>query len=290
MPTIRIMTVDDAKGWHEYVRHGIPHGVVDPSISIKVIQEVENGQDAIRYLEQCEGEAWPDVILMDIRFKERSQTGLAATKIITARYSVKVLICSQYDDLEYVDQAFQNLASGYFVKNTEEGINDLSQAIVRVWKGEYSVPQRILAKMVTLLTKNPTLLTPREREVANLYVQGKTNKDIADHLNCSVKVVETHITKIRYKLGASSREEVGEKLRARENATDQRRFDLTPLEMQVAKLYAQNRSVEEMADTLKMMLMQTILTDVQRKLNASSSAEVKSCLIEDGLLSRDDIE
>lgn len=287
MNTIRIMVVDDAKLNREYVRFCIAKGQTDPSIALEVIKEVENGQDAIQYLEQCEGKERPDVILMDIRFKEGVRpNGLTATKTITARYpTIKVIIWSQYDELEYVKYAFRNRASGYVLKNSEEGIAELCQVIVRVWKGEYCVTQRIFEHMVTLLTADPTILTPREREVAELYAQGKSDKEIAVCLGVTVKAVETHKTNLRDKLKAKSPEEVREKLADIDSTTDQRLFSLTALELEIAKQYAQNQSVEEMADILKMMLTQTLLTEVQKKLGASSSAEVKSRLIEEGLLS-----
>lgn len=229
MNTIRLMVVDDVKGNREYVKFGISNGRKHPSIAFELVQEVENGEKAIHYLERCEGKERPDVILMDIRFeKQLGLNGLAATKIITARYpTIKVIIWSQYDDLEYVKQAFRNRASGYFLKNAEEGFDDLCQGIVSVWDGRYYVTQRILAQMVTLLTGDPTGLTPREWEGAHLYAQGYTGKDIANRLNISPKTVETHISNVRKKLKATSADEVKKKLEERESTTDQRLFGMT---------------------------------------------------------------
>ena len=222
MNTIRIMVVDDAKLNREYVRFCIAKGQTDPSIALEVIKEVENGQDAIQYLEQCEGKERPDVILMDIRFKEGVRpNGLTATKTITARYpTIKVIIWSQYDELEYVKYAFRNRASGYFLKNGEEGCSDLPEVIYKVWKGQYYVTQRILAQMVTLLTEDPTGLTPREWEVAHLHVQGYSHKEIGDRLDISTRTVESHLGKVRKKWKVESREEIKKKLEERENMMD----------------------------------------------------------------------
>ena len=51
-------------------------------------------------------------------------------------------------------------------------------------------------------------LTAREREVAVLIAQGKTNRAIATELVVSIKTVEAHITRILSKLGFSSRSQI----------------------------------------------------------------------------------
>jgi DNA-binding CsgD family transcriptional regulator len=51
-------------------------------------------------------------------------------------------------------------------------------------------------------------LTPREREVARLVAQGKSNRAIADELVVGVSTVEAHISHIFTKLGFSSRAQI----------------------------------------------------------------------------------
>ncbi len=51
-------------------------------------------------------------------------------------------------------------------------------------------------------------LTEREREVAALIAQGKSNREIADTLVVTVRTVEAHITRILSKLGFRSRTEI----------------------------------------------------------------------------------
>jgi DNA-binding NarL/FixJ family response regulator len=50
-------------------------------------------------------------------------------------------------------------------------------------------------------------LTPREREVLALLVQGKQNKEIAAELVIAERTVKFHISSIFGKLGASNRTE-----------------------------------------------------------------------------------
>ncbi|WP_156322613.1 helix-turn-helix transcriptional regulator [Leucobacter musarum] len=56
-------------------------------------------------------------------------------------------------------------------------------------------------------------LTPRELATARLSVDGLSNKEMAAHLRCSVRTVESHLAQARAKLGASDREELAEIMR-----------------------------------------------------------------------------
>lgn len=51
----------------------------------------------------------------------------------------------------------------------------------------------------------PSLLTPRETEVARLLVEGKTNPEIAAQLFISERTVQSHVANIMAKLGVNSR-------------------------------------------------------------------------------------
>ncbi|HET8845243.1 MAG TPA: LuxR C-terminal-related transcriptional regulator, partial [Ktedonobacteraceae bacterium] len=51
-------------------------------------------------------------------------------------------------------------------------------------------------------------LTTREREVATLIAQGKTNREIADLLVVGNRTVEAHVSGILSRLGFSSRAQI----------------------------------------------------------------------------------
>ena len=56
-------------------------------------------------------------------------------------------------------------------------------------------------------------LSAREQDVANLVLEGKSNKLIASALNISLSTVEFHLKNIYAKLGVASRVELILKLR-----------------------------------------------------------------------------
>jgi non-specific serine/threonine protein kinase len=51
-------------------------------------------------------------------------------------------------------------------------------------------------------------LTRREREVAVLIAQGKSNREIADALIVSKRTIESHIANLMVKLGCTSRAQI----------------------------------------------------------------------------------
>jgi DNA-binding NarL/FixJ family response regulator len=53
-----------------------------------------------------------------------------------------------------------------------------------------------------------SLLTRREREVAQLIAQGKTNRQIAEELVIALRTVDTHVDHILTKFGFTSRTQV----------------------------------------------------------------------------------
>jgi DNA-binding CsgD family transcriptional regulator len=60
----------------------------------------------------------------------------------------------------------------------------------------------------TLRRAVPTGLTTRQTEVAGLVAEGLTNRQIADQLGISERSAESHLERIRLRLGFSSRSQV----------------------------------------------------------------------------------
>lgn len=91
---------------------------------------------------------------------------------------------------------------------------DLIRALVAVGRGEIALPSSIAARALAELARpaGPDRratdeLSEREREVVDLLVQGRTNKDIAQALFLSVRTVEAHLRSIYAKLDVRSRTE-----------------------------------------------------------------------------------
>jgi DNA-binding NarL/FixJ family response regulator len=77
-----------------------------------------------------------------------------------------------------------------------------SQEALKLLPREKPIPQR------RALAERFGGLTEREREVAVLIAQGKSNREIADTLVVSLRTVETHVGTILSKLGVASRSRI----------------------------------------------------------------------------------
>ncbi len=73
---------------------------------------------------------------------------------------------------------------------------------------EYAHNLALKAAAAQVARKKPDGLTMREREVAVLIAQGKSNAEIAEDLVVSKRTVESHIANILSKLGFTNRAQI----------------------------------------------------------------------------------
>jgi NarL family two-component system response regulator LiaR len=118
--------------------------------------------------------------------------------------SSQVLVLTSVGDGPRVRDAIQAGAIGYLLKA------DLVQAIRAAVQGQptlYPEAQRHLMRHVTTPPTRSLVddLTPRERDVLQLIVQGQSNKEIADSLRVTEGTVKGHVSAILFKLGVADR-------------------------------------------------------------------------------------
>ena len=100
----------------------------------------------------------------------------------------------------------------------ESSTQSLATAIRSVMAGQYWIGQENVSDLIGAVRDvlpsrtSPKMgnsgLTPREREVMEAIVGGRTNRDIANGFSISEQTVKHHITKIFEKLGVSNRVEL----------------------------------------------------------------------------------
>lgn len=187
MTPIQVVLADD----HTVVRTGI-RAMLDGLAGIEVAGQATNGRDALTLIEQYR----PQLLLADISMP--GMNGLEVTTRVTKEFpDVRVIILSMHTAEEYVWQALKAGATGYLLKDVE--IWELDFAIKAVLKGKTyltpSVSQQVVESYMNRLESTATVadvLTPRQREILQLIVEGTPMKEIARRLNLSVKTVETH--------------------------------------------------------------------------------------------------
>ncbi|MGP6086249.1 response regulator transcription factor [Antarctobacter jejuensis] len=187
----RVVVVDD----HPMVAEGI-EAILESYEDITVLATLSDGQTMINRLDELS----PDVILMDLNMPGLG--GLSATEMILERRpETRVLILSMHDTPEYISTALSHGARGYVLKDvpTEE----IKTAIDTVMQGGRYLCTGAEGALAPGGQEREQL-TNREQMVLLQLAQGKSNKEVAEALDISVRTVETHRKNIRRKLGVSS--------------------------------------------------------------------------------------
>ncbi len=207
--SIRLIIADDQRLFRQSLRIVLEH-----ESDLKVVGEAGDGQEAYEQAKALR----PDVVLMDVEMPKLD--GIAATRILVkALVGIKVLILSSYSDDDRVIQGIQAGAMGYIVKDAtaEEFVK-----IIRATHDGMEITSPYLANLhpvvlarlrgsATSAQAAPPIdfsrlsLSPRERDIVDLLVLGKSNKEMADQLCLSSDTIKAHLQHIFRKIGVSSR-------------------------------------------------------------------------------------
>ena len=189
--TVTVVIVDD----HFVVRSGIAASL-ELDESIKVVAEVERGEDAVSAYRQFR----PRVVLMDLQLPGIS--GIAATAALRADDAhARVLIFSTFARDDEIQAALDAGALGYLQKSATR--NELLAAIRTVAQGNRTLPPEINRRL-SALRLGPAI-TPREREILALIANGRANKEIAGLLEVSEDTIKRHVSHILEKLDVNDR-------------------------------------------------------------------------------------
>jgi len=198
--SISVLLVDD----HKITREGLG-SMLGEQPGIEVVAEAENGRSALKLA----AEFSPQVIIMDVSLPDLN--GIDATRKICKEFSkIKVIGLSMHSDKRFVRGMIQAGAKGSLLKSCS--LKELIDAIHAVVNGHiYLCPEitgivieDYLSVKSAAKPSGSSLLTLREREVLQLIAEGMYTREIASHINVSVKTVETHRRQIMEKLGLHS--------------------------------------------------------------------------------------
>ncbi len=178
---VRVMLVDD----YDMVRRGLAV-MLQAFDDLQLVGEAANSVEALRLCAELQ----PDVVLMDLVMPEMD--GVAATRAIRQQFpDIQVIALTSFKEETMVGRALQAGAVGYLLKNVS--IDELANAIRAAHTDRPPSPGHDL--------------TPRERDVLALLVEGLSNPEIAERLETSHSTVKTDVSNILVKLGVASHTE-----------------------------------------------------------------------------------
>jgi DNA-binding NarL/FixJ family response regulator len=171
-----------------------------------LVGTVANGQALVDVAEQLN----PDVIVVDISMPVLN--GFDAVRQLKKQgVAAKIIFLTMHADDRLVAEAFRCGGSGYVLKQSAG--EDLISAIGRVLAGHRYVTPLIATEWAESISKRvdrgrKLTLTPRQREVLQLVIEGCTMKEIATRLGISTRTAESHKYEMMEGLGVENTAEL----------------------------------------------------------------------------------
>ena len=190
--TVRIVLADE----QELMREGLA-ALLGAQARFEVVGSTGDGRDCLRL---CVDQK-PDLLVFNDSMP--GLNGIEAARRVALRCPRTRMLClSETADRPCVRAAFDAGAHGYVLKRCT--FAHLIDGIDSVLSERYHVSPELAHMLVDAYRKgdDPTsVLTPREKEVAQLYAEGLSTRQIAERLHISMKTVGTHREHIQSKLG-----------------------------------------------------------------------------------------
>lgn len=196
MSTVEILIADD----HELVRKGLISILTRSHPEWRVVGDVANGSDAIEL-----GTALrPDVAILDLTMPDLSGWQVAE-RLLKSVPGIRIVILTMHAAAPILRRLRKAGVSAYLAKN--EAPKMLVEAVERILAGEpFFASTSASRPNVEPPEYIPVqfLLTPRELDVLRLLARGKTNKELANELDMSVRTAESHRANIMAKVNVES--------------------------------------------------------------------------------------
>ena len=189
MPRPTILLADD----HHIVIEGLRH-ILEKDFD--VIGVASDGQALVRAAANLK----PDVIVADVSMPLLNGIE-AARQIRKENPQARIVFLTMHPDPVYATEALDAGALGYVLKSAAGEL--LVTAIRQALEGRVYVTPAITARDVQIRSGRPPqtrgaahrsscVLTARQRQVARLYAEGRSTKEIADIMHVSARTVEFH--------------------------------------------------------------------------------------------------
>ena len=181
----RVLLADD----HRMVAEGVKRLLEE---EFELMGVVEDGRQLVETARRLR----PDVIVTDITMPHLN--GMEAlVQLKRDNPEVRVVFLTMHKDVAYARRALEAGARGYVLKHSAQA--ELFLAVRAALDGNTFISPTLAGEVFHALKISPTqasdpvaVLTPRQREILQLFAEGCSTKDIASKLDISPRTVEYH--------------------------------------------------------------------------------------------------
>ena len=209
---MKILLVDDHSLFLEGLQNLLQAG------KYQVVGAAHDGLEAVQLARSLH----PDVILMDVRMP--GCDGLTATRLIQAEMpEIQIVMLTTSTEDADLFEAIKSGAYGYLLKNLQR--DELFDYLSGLSRGEAPLSRELSARLLREFThqaealdsrtannvpdgSDASELTPRQREILVLVVDGLTYKEVGAVLNLSENTIKYHMGEILRRLHLKNREQV----------------------------------------------------------------------------------
>ncbi len=193
---IRLAIAED----HTIVRWALKEAL-GKADDIEVVGESGNAAETLEMVKRDR----PEVLLLDITLPDKSGFDVLS-ELRLLETAPLVIVLTWHTEPSYAARAIAAGAHGYLTKSVQP--DALLAAIRAVSRGEQVIPPGIDQLLAAGDGHPASALTAREQQVMEMLGRGMTNREIAEHLEISIKTVDTHRGHVLKKLGLRNNSEL----------------------------------------------------------------------------------
>jgi DNA-binding NarL/FixJ family response regulator len=197
----RILIADD----HQILAEGL-RGLLEPEF--EVVGVVADGRELVAAARKLR----PDVIVADVTMP--SLNGIeAAAQLHDMGVKAKVVFLTMHRDVAYARRALEAGAAGFVLKHS--AASELVTAVREALRGQTYVTPMIAGELLQSYREGDSVrrdsvqrLTARQREVLQLFAEGRSAKEVAAVLKIATRTAEFHKARIMEALGLQTTAEL----------------------------------------------------------------------------------
>lgn len=200
IPLVKVSIIEDDKNFREALVL-----LINQSEKFQVLHTYASSEEALVHIVNHP----PDIAIVDIKLPGKNGIDLIAN-FKDLLPETLCMVCSYYDNNDYIFNALRNGAAGYILKDAHP--HEIMESLEELNNGGAPMSKFIAKKVVSFFEKKPmqqnlSELSNRENEILKHISTGLLIKEVADQLYLSQLTVKCHLKNIYSKLHVNNKVE-----------------------------------------------------------------------------------